>query len=171
MPCSAAAAVTSGSLAAPSSIEYSVCTCRCANESVLLTGGGAPQWSCVPRPGCSGRRPVGKTGGRSGGCVSRVAGVRCPDPRTRRGLLRGSDRTCLVTGGPQQDPCPHLSQARGGALQGGASQPPDHRHVDDARLLVLVADGDVTGPLVEAPRRHLGVQFHLGHPAQDGLPV
>src|SRR4051812_22821932 len=50
MPCSAAALVTSGSLAAPSSIEYSVCTCRCAKESegALLTGGRAPQWSCVP---------------------------------------------------------------------------------------------------------------------------
>src|SRR6476619_6354274 len=49
MPCAAAAAVTSGSLAAPSSIEYSVWTWRCANESdELLTGGGTPQWSCVP---------------------------------------------------------------------------------------------------------------------------
>src|SRR3954470_23887041 len=50
MPCSAAALVTSGSLAAPSSIEYSVCTCRCAKESdgALLTGGRAPRWSCVP---------------------------------------------------------------------------------------------------------------------------
>src|SRR5215218_8733029 len=49
IPWAAAAAVTSGSLAAPSNIEYSVWTCRCANESDgLLTGGRAPQWSCVP---------------------------------------------------------------------------------------------------------------------------
>src|SRR6476661_7063895 len=41
MPWAAAAFVTSGSFAAPSSIEYSVCTCRCAKESEdegLLTG-------------------------------------------------------------------------------------------------------------------------------------
>src|SRR5438445_13265792 len=67
MPCSAAARVTSGSFAAPSSIEYSVCTCRCTKESfpgleagvALLTGGRAPRWSCVP-----GRRLVRRaTGG------------------------------------------------------------------------------------------------------------
>src|SRR4051812_17120050 len=92
MPCSAAALVTSGSLAAPSSMEYSVCTCRCTNESfdgLLLTGvprwrssgpfagllcscvrsqarsrcGRTPQWSCVPDRRRSGGRPVGKTGG------------------------------------------------------------------------------------------------------------
>src|SRR4051794_41754316 len=63
MPCAAAATVTSGSLAAPSSIEYSVWTCRCANESVL-TGGGAPQWSCVPgRRGPRGRDDGQATGG------------------------------------------------------------------------------------------------------------
>src|SRR3954469_4903020 len=33
MPCAAAAFVTSGSLAAPSSMEYSVCTCRWTKES------------------------------------------------------------------------------------------------------------------------------------------
>src|SRR3954470_12506656 len=61
MPCSAAALVTSGSFAAPSSIEYSVCTCRCTNESDdgVLTGVGAPHGSCVP-----GRRgPRRATGG------------------------------------------------------------------------------------------------------------
>src|SRR3954447_16390111 len=66
MPCSAAALVTSGSFAAPSSIEYSVCTCRCTKESDepgLLTGGRTPQWSCVPDRGRSGGRPAGKTGG------------------------------------------------------------------------------------------------------------
>src|SRR4029450_184900 len=72
MPWAAAAAVTSGSFAAPSSIEYSVCTWRCANESdpadrgVLLTGGGAPQgsWGRDRR----GRPAVrqGRSGWRSG---------------------------------------------------------------------------------------------------------
>src|SRR4051794_41817829 len=66
MPCAAAALVTSGSLAAPSSIEYSVCTCRCTNESDgdgVLTGGPAPQRACVP-----GRRdPAGDRRGRTGG--------------------------------------------------------------------------------------------------------
>src|SRR3954466_7156207 len=74
MPWGAAAAVPSGSLAAPSSIEYSVWTCRCANESVL-TGGGAPQWSYVP-----GRRgPRGPDDGRATGGEDRqccVLGVR-----------------------------------------------------------------------------------------------
>src|SRR3954447_17780069 len=68
MPCAAAAAVTSGSLAAPSSIEYSVWTCRWANESVLLTG---VRYSSVvvraqpsgPWDQDDGRRPAGKTGG------------------------------------------------------------------------------------------------------------
>src|SRR4051794_41848355 len=76
MPCAAAATVTSGSLAAPSSIEYSVWTCRCANESVL-TGGGAPQWSCVP-----GRRgPRGRDDGQATGGGDRQGCV----PRGRRG--------------------------------------------------------------------------------------
>src|SRR3712207_9106095 len=63
--CSAAALVTSGSLAAPSSIEYSVCTCRCTNESDdgVLTFVGAPHGSCVPGRRGSGGRPAGKTGG------------------------------------------------------------------------------------------------------------
>src|SRR3954465_12504959 len=75
MPCAAAAAVTSGSLAAPSSIEYSVWTCRCANESVL-TGGGAPQWSCVPgRRGPRGRDDGQATGGEDRqGCGLGVRG-------------------------------------------------------------------------------------------------
>src|SRR3954447_25867107 len=59
IPCSAAALVTSGSFAAPSSIEYSVCTCRCAKESdELLTDGRAPRWSCVPDRRCV-RRATG----------------------------------------------------------------------------------------------------------------
>src|ERR687890_1499280 len=68
IPCSAAALVTSGSLAAPSSIEYSVCTCRCTNESDdgVLTGLGAPHGSCVPGRRGSGGRPAGKTGGGVG---------------------------------------------------------------------------------------------------------
>src|SRR3712207_9563422 len=67
--CSAAALVTSGSLAAPSSIEYSVCTCRCTNESDdgVLTGLGAPHGSCVPGRRGSGGRPAGGTRGGTGG--------------------------------------------------------------------------------------------------------
>src|SRR5688500_16225725 len=75
MPCAAAAAVTSGSFAAPSSIEYSVWTCRCTNESdsadreltVLLTGGAAPQGRACPAGRNSSGRPAGKT--RSGGSI------------------------------------------------------------------------------------------------------
>src|SRR3954454_17732440 len=48
MPSAAAALVTSPSLAAPSSIEYSVCTCRCTkfSEAGVLTVRGAPHGSC-----------------------------------------------------------------------------------------------------------------------------
>src|SRR6476661_7426031 len=94
MPCSAAALVTSGSLAAPSSIEYSVCTCRCTNESDgLLTSTPRRRSSCpfagllgwlvrsqarsrvavllsgraCPADGNSIGRPAGKT--RSGGSI------------------------------------------------------------------------------------------------------
>src|SRR4051812_49873590 len=96
MPCAAAAAVTSGSLAAPSSIEYSVWTCRCANESVL-TGGGAPQWSRVPgRRGPRGRDDGQATGGgerqccvpgvrRGGGGLLCVGGLLCSWGRPRAG--------------------------------------------------------------------------------------
>src|SRR3978361_1146344 len=103
MPWAAAAFVTSGSLAAPSSIEYAGCTCRCAKESdavdrelaVVLTGvrcssvvvRARPTGSCAQEPA---GRPVGKTG-------VRLVRIRCgPDSRTGRGLLRGSDRTCLA---------------------------------------------------------------------------
>src|SRR4051812_49970683 len=71
MPWAAAAAVTSPSLAAPSSIEYSVCTCRCTKDSaddvpLLLTG--AVLLRVVPaRRGDAGGRPVGKTGGARAG--------------------------------------------------------------------------------------------------------
>src|SRR4051812_50217098 len=89
MPAAAAAAVTSGSFAAPSSIEYSVCTCRWANESDgLLTGGRTPQWSCVP----GGRELHRATGGGDP--------VRGIDPRIFEGLHRGADRTCLAPRGP-----------------------------------------------------------------------
>src|SRR3954449_6050068 len=78
IPCSAAALVTSGSFAAPSSIEYSVCTCRCAKESDgLLTGGRAPRWSCVPDRRCV-RRATGGEDRR-----------RCALGRGRRGGRRG----------------------------------------------------------------------------------
>src|SRR5215218_1379144 len=71
MPWAAAAAVTSPSLAAPSSIEYSVCTCRCTKFSaddvpLLLTG--TVLLRVVPaRRGDAGGRPVGKTGGARAG--------------------------------------------------------------------------------------------------------
>src|SRR5215212_10774485 len=64
MPWAAAAAVTSGSLAAPSSIEYSVWTCRCAKESedgVLLTGGLC---SSVVVPARPAEAPAGDRWGR-----------------------------------------------------------------------------------------------------------
>src|SRR3954447_5476253 len=74
MPWAAAAAVTSPSLAAPSSIEYSVCTCRCTKDSaddvpLLLTG--TVLLRVVPaRRGDAGGRPVGKTGGARAGTDS-----------------------------------------------------------------------------------------------------
>src|SRR5689334_13027153 len=59
MPISTALANRPSSLAAPSSMEYSVCTCRCTNES-LLTGGALPGFAgCVAqriRGGPRGRR-------------------------------------------------------------------------------------------------------------------
>src|SRR3954469_17049244 len=131
MPAAAAAAVTSGSLAAPSSIEYSVCTCRCTKESDggVLTGGGAPQWSRLPVAGEAAGdrrgRPAVRTGGGTGlrrYGLGRYGLGRCSDPRTANGLLRGSDRTCLRTAGPIHEgpPAPHHSPARGGSLQGAA---------------------------------------------------
>src|SRR3954471_17041211 len=150
MPAAAAAAVTSGSLAAPSSIEYSVCTCRCTNESDgVLTG----TWcsSVVVRA----RRKGTPTGDRRGDTVRGV------DPRIAEGLLRGSDRTCLLTPGPLR----HMRPAR------VSGQPAAHRDVDDARLLILLADGRVAGAFVEAAGAHLGVQFDLGDPAQHRLAV
>src|SRR6476469_4567176 len=146
MPAAAAAAVTSGSFAAPSSIEYSVCTCRWTNESDgLLTGGGTPQSSCVP----DGRELPRATGGEDT--------VRWVDPRIAEGVLRGSDRTCLVT--PD------------GSVTPASGQSPAHRDVSDPRLLVLLADSGVAGPLVEAAGGSLGVQLDLGHAAQYRLAV
>src|SRR5919205_2409492 len=94
MPCSAAAFVTSGSFAAPSSIEYSVCTCRWTKESELLTGGRAPQ-GVVPAPRRhSGGRPAGKTGVR--GCLSILA------PGTV--YAEGLTERVSAPGGPAEDP-------------------------------------------------------------------
>src|SRR5215218_2529892 len=71
MPWAAAAAVTSPSLAAPSSIEYSVCTCRCTKfsaDDVALLLTGTVLLRVVPaRRGDAGGRPVGKTGGARAG--------------------------------------------------------------------------------------------------------
>src|SRR3712207_9195499 len=105
--CSAAALVTSGSLAAPSSIEYSVCTCRCTNESDdgVLTFVGAPHGSCVPGRRGSGGRPAGETR-RSRGPAGGAGGAPCLH---QRGLLRGGgrdgarprwDRLCTPGGPP-----------------------------------------------------------------------
>src|SRR6201747_1113212 len=92
MPSSAAALVTSPSLAAPSSIEYSVCTCRCTKFSAaddrgagLLTVRGAPHGSCsrLPTRGGQGRRVV--LGDRRGRPFEGVAGSpdgRGPVPRS-----------------------------------------------------------------------------------------
>src|SRR3954467_1093536 len=117
MPAAAAAAVTSGSLAAPSSIEYSVCTCRCTNESDgLLTGCGTPQWSCVP----GGRELHRATGGEDT--------VRWVDPRIADGVLRGSDRTCRLT---VRTPCPPPLARSRRAPAGGRSELAPHRDVRD----------------------------------------
>src|SRR5918998_5465577 len=126
MPCSAAAFVTSGSLAAPSSIEYSVWTCRCAKESdELVTGGRAPQWSCVPgRQGL--RRATGGEDRRASPPERRLGFD--PDPRTGSCLRRGSDRTCLIPGGP----IGHMRPVRW-------SQVAPHGDVRDTGLLVLLA--------------------------------
>src|SRR5438309_7762460 len=129
MPCSAAALVTSGSFAAPSSIEYSVCTCRCTNESdagrpvLLLTGGRAPQRSYVPAGGGSGGRPAGKTGVR--GCRSILA----PGPVYAEGLTErvSPDGTLPSpeTPGAQEaglrrpTGCPRAAPARGPAGSAG----------------------------------------------------
>src|SRR3954454_10423549 len=128
IPCSAAAFVTSGSLAAPSSIEYSVCTCRWTNESALVTGGRAPRWSCVPD-----RR-----------CVRRATG--------------GEDRRCCALGRDRWGGGSILAlpevYAEGLTERVGSrsGQDPAHRDVRDTRLVVLLADGGVAGPFVEAAR-------------------
>src|SRR3954466_4042551 len=166
MPCAAAATVTSGSLAAPSSIEYSVWTCRCANESVL-TGGGAPQWSCVPgRRGPRGRDDGQATGGEDRQCcvlgMLRCVGVLlCPSagsgpmPPILAPLEVYSEGLTGRVSSHRTDPRgprpPRHSHARGGPLQEAASEPAAHGDVADARLLVLLPDGHVSGPLVEAP--------------------
>src|SRR5215218_695589 len=150
MPAAAAAAVTSGSLAAPSSIEYSVCTCRWTNESDgLLTGGRAPQWSCVP----GGGKLQQATGGEDA--------VRWVDPRIAEGVLRGSDRTCLLTCGPIR----HIRPVR--PLRQGAA----HRDVGNPRLLVLLADRGVTRPFVEPAGPDLGMELDRRHAAQHRLAV
>src|SRR3712207_7484902 len=150
--CSAAALVTSGSFAAPASIEYSVCTWRCTNESDdgVLTGVGAPHGSCVPGRRGSGGRPAGKTGG----AVLRGAGRGVTRSSHHGGLLRGTDR--------------RVSRHR---RTDRSHERTPHRDVGDARLLVDAPDGGVAGPVVEAPGRQLGVQFHLRQAQRDGLPV
>src|SRR3954447_10179128 len=109
MPWAAAAAVTSGSLAAPSSIEYSVWTCRCANESdELFTGGGTPQWSCVPgREGA----PAGDRRGRPV-CEAPGEGARgTPILALRKVYSEGlTDRVAHTRTGKGPRP-PHPSQA------------------------------------------------------------
>ena len=60
-----------------------------------------------------------------------------------------------ISSGPHAPPRPAASSE-------GAS----HGDVRDARLAVLLADGLVAGPLVEAARGHLGVQLDLPAPAR-----
>src|SRR5687767_12393041 len=154
MPCAAAAAVTSGSFAAPSSIEYSVCTCRCTNDSLLA---GLLTWAVllrvVPaRRGDAGRRPVGKTGG------------------ARAGLDGPAD-----AGGPPAGAVSILAlpevYSEGLTERVSSSEPPHHRHVPDPGLEIFVTDGGVPGALVEPPGGDLGVQLDLPDTAQDRLPV
>src|SRR4051794_27734628 len=120
MPSAAAALVTSPSLAAPSSIEYSVCTCRCTKfpEAGVLTLRGAPHGSCgrlFPRRE-QGRRSIWVTGGEGRSVLLAGHEGRCTDPRTSAVVLRGSDRTCLgdpdhsvtaVPPAPARDPTGH----------------------------------------------------------------
>src|SRR4051794_19338554 len=56
MPISAVFANRSSSRAAPSSMEYSVCTCRCTNES--LTGAFLLEYAELCSVGSRGRRAV-----------------------------------------------------------------------------------------------------------------
>ena len=133
--------------------------------AVLLSGRACPAGGAVG-PG----RGPGDRRGRPAVLRSRRAALRAvaPDPRTPGGLLRGSDRTCLLTPDRSVTPVPRRPRSRR-APAGGRLAP--HRDVCDPRLLVLVADGRVARPLVEAPRAHLGVQLHLGHASQDRLAV
>src|SRR4051794_41823578 len=117
MPWAAAALVTSGSFAAPSSIEYSVCTCRCTNESDVdgvVTGGRAPQGSCVP-----GRRdPAGDRRGRPAGLFGRGGALGSPP---REGLPPGAGRNWLAPGGPHgHTPPPPRPPGAGARPAGGA---------------------------------------------------
>src|SRR4051794_22305012 len=162
MPCSAAALVTSGSFAAPSSIEYSVWTCRCTNESVdgvLLTVAACSSQVVRARPsGIRRGRPAGKTGGAV------VRGVRaggCPDPRTTEVYSGGPTERCLATGGPIRHGRPGRASAEVAA----------HRDVRDAGLLVLVADRGVARPFVEPPGGDLRVQLDLRQAPAHRLAV
>src|SRR3954466_955445 len=112
MPAAAAAAVTSGSLAAPSSIEYSVCTCRCTKESdgVVLTGGGAPQWSRLPATGEAAGdrrgRPAVRTGRRYGVEAVRVGAGGAPILALRTVYSQGLTERVSPPPGPALTPAP-----------------------------------------------------------------
>src|SRR3712207_5354239 len=157
MPSAAAALVTSPSLAAPSSIEYSVCTCRCtkfSDEAGLLTVRGAPHGSCgrLPPAGGQGRRVV--LGDRRGRPfrVERALRVVLPEHGAHHGRCRPGVGAVpgvsilappevypkaltvrVPRSGPLQEgpPAPHHSHARGGTLQ-GASQ--SGRHIVTWRI-------------------------------------
>src|SRR3982751_666132 len=155
MPWAAAAAVTSGSLAAPSSIEYSVWTCRCAIESVLLTGGGAPQWSCVPgRRGPRGRDDGQATGGEDRQCcvlgVLRCVGVLlCPSagsgpvPPILAPLEAYSEGLTGRVSSHRTDPSHPPPYPRAPGRSAVLRQAPAHGDLADARFLVLLPDGRV----------------------------
>src|SRR3954454_11819508 len=121
MPWAAAAAVTSGSLAAPSSIEYSVWTCRCANEDSadrglagLLTGTCGSSVVVRARPaGTPDGRPAGET--RAGASILALTEVYSEGLTGRVFSQADHGRT----------PSPHPSQAQGGTRDGAG--PPQSR--------------------------------------------
>src|SRR5215217_1797643 len=133
MPWAAAAAVTSPSLAAPSSIEYSVCTCRCTKDSavdvpLLLTG--TVLLRVVPaRRGDAGGRPVGKTGDARAG-VGGEPGLH-PGALSILALPEVYSEGLTERVSPRRDES--VTRAAPGSREGAA-----HRHVADARFEIFL---------------------------------
>src|SRR3954447_1734999 len=178
MPAAAAAAVTSGSLAAPSSIEYSVCTCRCTKESdgVVLTGAVLLSGRACPPP--AKRRATGgedRQCGRGGGTGLRRYGVEAggaPILALRTVYSEGlTERVSAPPDRSTKDPLPPPLASSRRVPAGGRSEPAAHRDVRDAGLLVLLPHGAVARSLVETTGAHPGVQLDLLEPEPGGLPV